>query len=537
MNPIPLCLTDAIRAAEDKEMRAVRRAICDRVGRESEPLRAYRRRSERALHRASRPTTAHAVFAAALAADLVLIGDYHTLAAAQRAALALARALARRRPLVLGLEMVRTEHQAALDAFTEGAVSENALRNLIRYRALWPFPWTSYGPLIALGRAAGVRLLALDGRGSLGQRDRIAAERIAASRAVRPEAVHLVLAGDLHLAPPHLPALLSARRPADRLVVIHQNLADVYEKLRELAPAERTPAADLGGGHFCLITSTPLARDRSYLAWLDGAGEEPAEPAAEIGRIGARLASLLALPAAADQALEEIEVHVRGGTSFLRALEAAGHSFADLIAVRRQLAERAVAIAGPAGPVFVGQPDEEHFAAAAAAIVQARMGEPPLRPDRPDLVFREADLLAAVRRETFAVLSWRLVEPLAGSVEEPWAVAFDPAAGPPPVHSALKVERRARQLRAAAGAHLARGKRFSVSAALLAEPPAFRAAVARAVGAHYADSILGGLARGAILPASVATLLAPTGRPGRPRERRAFLALAALARAARQSER
>ena len=533
MNAIPLCLTNAIRAAEEKELRAIRRAIRDHIGREAEPLRAYRRRSERALARPSEPTKAQAVFSAALAADVVLIGDYHTLAAAQRAALALARALARRRPLVLGLEMVRTEHQAALDAYAAGAVSESAFQNMIRYRALWPFPWTSYGPLLTLGRQAGVRLLALDGRGSLAERDRIAAERIAASRAAHPEALHLAVVGDLHVAPPHLPAALAARRPADRLVVIHQNVPDVYEKLRELAPAERTSAADLGGGHFCLITSTPLARERSYLAWLDGGEEEPVEPSVEIERIGARLAALLALPAAADQSLADVEVHVRGGKSFLQALEATGHSFADLIGVRRQLAERAVAIAGPMGPIFVGQPDEEHFAAAAAGILQVRMGEPPLRPDRPDLAFREADLLGAVRRETFAVLAWRLVEPLAGRAEEPWAVAFDPAAGPPPVHSELKVERRARQLRAAAGAHLVRGKRFSVPTELLAESAPFRAGVARAVGAHYADSLLDGMARGRSSPAAVAALMAPDDRPGRPRERRAFLALAALAREAR----
>ncbi len=535
---VPLCLTEAIRTAEDRDLRAVHRAIRDHVGREAEPLRAYRRRAERSLDRPNAPTTAHAIFTAALAADVVLIGDYHTLPAAQRAALALARALARRRPLVLGLEMVRTEHQAALDAYATGAVSESALQNMIRYRALWPFPWTSYGPLIALAREAGVSLLALDGRGSLAERDRIAAERIAASRAMHPEAIHLALVGDLHVAPPHLPAALVARRPADRLVVVHQNLTDVYENLRELAPGARTPAADLGGGHYCLITSTPLARERSYLAWLDGGEGEPAEvlePAVEIERIGARLAALLALPEEADRGLADIEVHVRGGKSFLRALEAAGHSFVDLIGVRRQLAERAVAIAGPSGPVFVGQPDQEHFAAAAAGILQARMGEPPLRPDRADLAFREADLLAAVRRETFAVLAWRLVEPLAGRAEEPWAVAFDPAAGPPPVHSELKVERRARQLRAAAGVHLVRGKRFSMPAELLCESAAVRAAVARAVGAHYADSLLDGMARGRVAPAAAAALVAPDGRPGRPRERRAFLALATLAREARRA--
>jgi hypothetical protein len=537
--PTLLSLTDAIRSAEERELRAVRRAIRDHVGREAEALRTYRRRAERALARHAAPATAQAVFTAALAADVVLIGDYHTLAAAQRAALALVRALARRRPLVLGLEMVRTEHQAALDAYATGAVSESVLRNMIRYRALWPFPWSSYGPLLALAREAGVRLLALDGRGSLDERDRIAAERIATSRGARPDALHVALVGDLHVAPPHLPAALAARRPGDRLVVVHQNLADVYEELREMAPAERTPAADLGGGHFCLITSTPLARERSYLAWLDGGEEEPVEPALEIERIGGRLAATLALPAAIDRGLADIEVFVRGGKSFLRALEAAGCSFADLIGVQRQVAERAVAVAGPAGPVYLGQPDEEHFAAVAAGILQVRMGEPPLRPDRADAPFREADLLAAVRRETFAVVAWRLVEPLAGrgvgQADEPWAVAFDPAAGPPPVHSALRVERRARQLRAAAGAHLARGKRFTVASELLAESASFRAAVARAVGMHYADAILDGMARGRVAPASIAALMAPDGRSGRPRERRAFLGLAALARAARRA--
>ncbi len=177
-------VTAALRAAEEQELALIQRAIRQRVGREADALRSYRRRFERTMRASGEPTTARAVFQAALAADLVIIGDYHTLPAAQRTALTLARALARRRPLVLGLEMVRTEHQPALDAFHAGAVAESALRNIIRYNALWPFPWAHYGPLIALGREPGIRLLALDGRGSLEQRDRIAADRLAASRAV-----------------------------------------------------------------------------------------------------------------------------------------------------------------------------------------------------------------------------------------------------------------------------------------------------------------------------------------------------------------
>jgi hypothetical protein len=125
------------------------------------------------------------------------------------------------------------------------------------------------------------------------------------------------------------------------------------------------------------------------------------------------------------------------------------------------------------------------------------------------------------------------MEPLAGVVPEPLAVAFDPAAGPPPVHSQLKVERRARLLRARVAAHLNGRRRFSLPLASLREPAAIRAAVARAVGAHYADGIRDALLGGRVRPATAAALLAPPGPMGRPRERGAVIALAKLARAAR----
>jgi hypothetical protein len=230
-----------------------------------------------------------------------------------------------------------------------------------------------------------------------------------------------------------------------------------------------------------------------------------------------------------------VEVVVRGAAGFLRDLEARGMTFARLVGIRRQIVERGVAVAGPAGPVYIGRPDAQHFAAAAAGLLQARAGEPPLTPERQDARWREADLLACVRREAFAVLAWRLVEPLAGMLEEePFAVAFDPAAGPPPVSSQVRVDRRARALRARIAAHLSGRRRFAVPPPIVAEPAPLRAAVARAAGAHYADGVRDALLSGQATPAAVAELLAPPGPAGRPRERRAVLALAALARAGRR---
>ena len=526
--PSPLRSLEQTEAAE---LALVQAAIRSRVGPEPEALCAYRRTFERTVVGPGAPTTLSAVFAAAERADLILIGDYHTLEVAQRTALALVRGLARKRPVVLGLEMVRAEHQPVLDAYMAGTVSEGTLRNLIRYDAVWPFPWSAYGPLLELGRS-GVELLALDGRGSLERRDRWAVERLVAARVRRPSALVVAIVGDLHLAPPHLPGLLARSRPEDRVIVVHQNLPAVYRHLATLRTGVRAPAADLGDGHFCLVTSTPLHRERSYLAWLEGGEELTDEPAAEVLRAENRLRALLGLgEAPADES--EIEVHVRGAAGFLRALAQSGAPFARLIGVRRQIAERGVAVAGRRGPVFVGQADCEHYAAAASGLLQIQAGEPFPMPDRPDPTGREADLLAAVRRETFAVLAWRLLEPLSGTMLEPLSAAFDPAAGPAPVLKRLRVERRARLLRARVAAHLAGRGPFKLPAELLAEPANVRAAVARAAGSHYADGLHDGILLGKVRPQTSAALLAAPGAPGRARERRALLALAQLARAGR----
>ncbi len=207
-------------------------------------------------------------------------------------------------------------------------------------------------------------------------------------------------------------------------------------------------------------------------------------------------------------------MHVRGAAAFLRALEASGLPFAKLIALRRQIAERAVAVAGPRGPVFLGQADAQHYAAAASALVQALVGEPAPGPDRADPRGREADLLGAVRREAFAVLAWRLLEPLAGHPRRTARRRLRSGGRAAPGAPALRVERRARLLRASVAAHLNGRRRFQLPGELLEENGAFRAAVARTAGAHYADGLHDALLQGRVRPATAAALLSPPGPAG-----------------------
>src|SRR5689334_3457845 len=66
--------------------------------------------------------TPEAVYARAAANDVVLVADYHALAASQHFAAGLLQKLAREqsRPVVLGLEAVFSRHQNVLDDWMQG---------------------------------------------------------------------------------------------------------------------------------------------------------------------------------------------------------------------------------------------------------------------------------------------------------------------------------------------------------------------------------------------------------------------------------
>lgn len=68
--------------------------------------------------------------------------------------------------LVLGLEMVQQQFQAALDAYVGKAVAdeeaaERALAEATEWDSRWPVPIAAYRPVLRLARASGFQLLAL----------------------------------------------------------------------------------------------------------------------------------------------------------------------------------------------------------------------------------------------------------------------------------------------------------------------------------------------------------------------------------------
>src|ERR1700736_3812076 len=87
-------------------------------------------------------------------ADVVLIGDYHALPAAQRYAASLLeqRALAGDRRVVLGVETIFARDQHILEEWWCREIDENELRQRIRFDLDWGYDWTPFHELLVTAR-------------------------------------------------------------------------------------------------------------------------------------------------------------------------------------------------------------------------------------------------------------------------------------------------------------------------------------------------------------------------------------------------
>src|SRR5271166_1494926 len=169
------------------------------------------------------------------AADVILIGDYHALPAAQRYAASLIeqRALGGDRRVVLGVETIFARDQHILEEWWRREIDESELRQRIRFDLDWGYDWTPFHELLVAARDHGEAIYGLDcmpreNLRKIGARDRHAAAKIAEIGERHPDAVIFVLFGESHLAPGHLPRVLRKEMPGTRILSVLQNIDALY---------------------------------------------------------------------------------------------------------------------------------------------------------------------------------------------------------------------------------------------------------------------------------------------------------------------
>jgi len=278
-------------------------------------LERYYRDYLRDLRRPHRASSYGEMHQAMLEADLVLIGDYHTLRQSQEAARRLLeRAALDARPVCLALEMVHAEQQPQLDAFLRGDLLEGEFLDAIRYRQNWNFAWRHYRPLLQAAHRLGIPVVGINhsaaGDGIRGRDARIA-DSVLEVRRAHPEHRILVLVGDMHLASNHLPAALDRRAEesgvaAGRRLIVYQNSDALYWDLAAEGAEVATQVVRMGPGRFCVMEVPPFVKLQSYLGWereqeefaaaWSGDGSELTS-AAVVEHLVAQLAAFLSLPA------------------------------------------------------------------------------------------------------------------------------------------------------------------------------------------------------------------------------------------------
>ena len=208
-------------------------------------------------------------------AGTVLIGDYHALPASQRYASALLeqRALSGNRRVVLGLETIFARDQHILEEWWRREIDEAELRQRIRFDLDWGYDWTPFYELLVTAREHADAIYGLDcmpreDLRKIGARDRHAAAKICEMRQRHPGALLLVLFGESHLAPTHLPRMLRNRLAGERVVTVLQNVDALYWRAAG-EKGEHVASVRVTDDVVCVFNASPLEKYENYRLYLD----------------------------------------------------------------------------------------------------------------------------------------------------------------------------------------------------------------------------------------------------------------------------
>jgi len=251
-------------ASVEREIRAN-----DRAG-----VRKYLRDFRDAYRSYEKVLTGSQVRSAIAESSIALIGDYHALPNAQRYVTSLIRSRELGdRKIVLGVETAFSRDQHIVDEWLRGEIEETELRQRIRFDLDWGYDWQPFFEMLAAAREHGHAIYGLDcmpreDLRKIGARDRHAADKMAEIRASHPDALILVLFGESHLAPQHLPERVRERMPGERLLTVLQNVDSLFWRAAGEA-CDRVEAVGVGEDVLCVFNATPLEKYENYRLWLD----------------------------------------------------------------------------------------------------------------------------------------------------------------------------------------------------------------------------------------------------------------------------
>lgn len=211
---------------------------------------------------------------AVLNSQVIYLGDFHTFDQNIRNVLRIVRyILSVEDEITLGLEMVSKDHQLYIDAYVEGHLTDLEFLECINYSHSWRFPWTHYKLIFELAKKHKLKVLGLNTKGSLIERDKYAADVIHKTLKECDTSKMLVLYGELHITPTKIPRLLKEKLPEIKSTIIHQNLDEVYWKL--IQQEHEQGIVKFNDDEYCIISAPPWIKYESMIYWYENLSDDP----------------------------------------------------------------------------------------------------------------------------------------------------------------------------------------------------------------------------------------------------------------------
>ncbi len=214
---------------------------------------------------------------------LILVGDYHALPRSQEYAAELLRQIKLSgREVVLGVEFIFTRDQHILAEWLAGDIDGDELRQRIRYDPDWGYEWEPFLGVLEAARRLGIAAYGLDcpprdDLRKIAARDRHAAVKLAEIRERHPSAVMMVLFGESHLAPNHLPEQIRQQLPETSVLTVLQNVDELYWQAAG-ERADRVEAVQVSEDVICVFNATPLEKYESYRQCIERWRQERRTP-------------------------------------------------------------------------------------------------------------------------------------------------------------------------------------------------------------------------------------------------------------------
>jgi hypothetical protein len=308
----------------------------------------YERQYKRRVRHYEKVSTQEELLEAILKSDIVYLGDYHTNNQSQRTLLRLLKLMVEKIPdLGLGLELVSRKHQKFLDAYLAEKISEETFLEKIRFRKYWYFDlWQNFKPIFDFARFHHLPVFAIEwslaGEAPLQTRDRKSAGLIASVLKTDPKMKLVVFAGDLHVAPEHLPREvqreLKKNKDSKKELIVYQNSESIYWELAEDGVEDKVEIVRISDREFCIINTPPIVWQQSYLNWLehDEGSIDWDDAKHSFLVLLKQIADFLGIPIPPES--EEVEVFTCGDLSFLKKLSDDGSfSKKEILQIKKQI--------------------------------------------------------------------------------------------------------------------------------------------------------------------------------------------------------